>query len=120
MAIGKPALRYGRIIYAWIADHNGHAKLRPALILTPTGQISEHGPIIVAAITTTFPDPPPANCVQLPWHPGGRAVTRLRQRSAAVVNWLSSIESGQVVGFGGDVPTRVMNAIQQKLHAADQ
>jgi len=70
----------------------------------------------VAAITTTFPDPAPVFCVPLPWHPRQHPVTRLRERSAAVVNWLAAIEPNDIAGYGGDVPTKYMRAIERKLH----
>ena len=115
MPAPSPALRYGRIVYAWIEDRNGHAKLRPALILTPTQEITTTGSLVLAAITTTFPDPPPAFCIELPWHPAGRVGTALRRRSAAVLNWLATINPDDVVGFGGDVPIRLMISIQGRL-----
>ncbi len=65
---------------------------------------------------TTFTDPPPEFCVPLPWHPQGHPVTRLHQRSAAVVNWLASILSIDVVGYGGDVPKKTMRIILEKLN----
>jgi mRNA-degrading endonuclease toxin of MazEF toxin-antitoxin module len=115
MHSSPPALRYGRIVYAWIEDHRGHAKLRPALVLTPDSEITPRDSISVAAITTTFTDPPPSLCVQLLWHPAGRVGTSLKRRSAAVCNWLATIQPADVVGYGGDVPARVMVEIQRKI-----
>jgi len=112
----RSALRYGRIVYAWISDHNGYAKLRPALVLSPDASSDTKSRIVVAAITTTFSDPPEHHCVKLPWHPSGRVGTHLRQRSAVVTNWLATISPDDVVGFGGDVPQRVMDEIQLKLN----
>ena len=115
MPISPQALRYARIIYAWIEDHRGHAKLRPALVLTPDSEITQGEPITVAAITTTFTEPPPAFCVPLPWHPAGSVGTARKRQSAAVCNWLATIHPADIVGYGGDVPTRVMSAIQRKI-----
>jgi hypothetical protein len=111
----QSAIRHGRIVYAWIKDRTGHGKLRPALVLAEDDQISPHDELTVIAITTTFADPPPLFCVALPWHPRGHPVTRLHQRSAAVVNWLSLIHFSDVVGYGGDVPSKTMRLIEQKL-----
>jgi hypothetical protein len=69
----------------------------------------------VVAVTMTFANPPPSDCVPIPWHPRGHPVTQLRQRSAAVVSWLASIESSDIVGFGGNVPEKTMRQIQTKL-----
>ena len=41
MPTPRLTIRYGRIVYAWIEDRNGHGKLRPALIVTPDEEISE-------------------------------------------------------------------------------
>ena len=111
----RPALRYGRVVYAWIKDHRGFAKMRPALVLTPDDLIEKNKSMIVAAITTTFPQPPPPNHFPLPWHPRGNTSTQLRQRSAVVLDWQSIIQPEEVVGFGGDVPARVMLEIERRL-----
>ncbi|HWB52697.1 MAG TPA: type II toxin-antitoxin system PemK/MazF family toxin, partial [Tepidisphaeraceae bacterium] len=106
-------IRHGRIIFCWIKDHNGHAKLRPAVIVSQ--DIRPAGLLVVMAITTTFSDPPPEFCIALPWHPREHPVTRLRKRSAAVVNWLATISSDDIIGFGGDVPKGIMQIIREKL-----
>jgi mRNA-degrading endonuclease toxin of MazEF toxin-antitoxin module len=116
----RPSLRYGRIVYAWVPDRNGYAKLRPALVLTPEFSPDPNTQIVVAAITTTFSEPPEPYCVKLPWHPSGRVSTNLRQRSAVVVNWLATISPNDVVGYGGDVPRRIMDKVQQKLSELNQ
>jgi mRNA-degrading endonuclease toxin of MazEF toxin-antitoxin module len=115
MPQGRPQLRRGRIVWAVILDHHGHAKRRPAAILTPTTQISEGKPIVVVAVTTTYADPAPADHVELPWHNAKHPVTRLNQRSAAVVSRLSKIMPEEVEGFAGDVPAKQMKIIEEKL-----
>ncbi len=115
MPASPHAIRYGRIVYAWIEDRRGHAKLRPALVLTPDSEIRPGDSISVAAITTTFTDPPPSYFVPLPWHPAGRVGTALKRRSAAVCNWLATIHPADVVGYGGDVPARLMVEIQRTI-----
>jgi mRNA-degrading endonuclease toxin of MazEF toxin-antitoxin module len=115
LAIVRPSIRYGRIVFAWIRDRNGHGKLRPAIILTPDDEIPAAEELAVMAITTTFANPPPPFCVPLPWHPRRHPVTHLHQRSAAVVNWLAALTADDVVGFGGDVPPKTMRLIEAKL-----
>ena len=100
MAEDASSIHAGRMVYAWIADHNGHGKLRPALIVAQIDEANDDPLLVVMAITTTFPDPPPERCVPLPWHPRAHPVTRLRERSAAVVNWIAQIHVSDVVGFG--------------------
>ncbi len=111
----RPALRYGRVVYAWFKDRRGFAKLRPALVVTPDGLIKADGEVAVAAITTTFPQPPPPNHIPLPWNPRDIVSTRLRERSAVVLDWQSVIHPEDVVGFGGDVPPKLMLRIEEKL-----
>ena len=115
MAIARPPIRRGRIVFAWIEDRNGYAKLRPAVVLTRDDEIATADELVVAAVTTTFGDPPPHYCVPLPWHPREHPVTRLNRRSAVVVNWLASVAAEDVVGFGGDVPAETMRVVQEKL-----
>ena len=117
MAIARPSIRYGRIVFAWLEDRNGHGKLRPAVILTPDEEIADVESLAVAAITTTFGDPPPDFCVAIPWHPRGHPVTHLHQRSAVVTNWLRALTADDMVGFGGDVPAKTMRLIQAKIDA---
>jgi mRNA-degrading endonuclease toxin of MazEF toxin-antitoxin module len=111
----RPALRYGRVVYAWIKDSRGFAKLRPALVLTPDDLIKADKPLVVAAITTRFPEPPPKNHVALPWNPRGNVSTKLHQRSAVVLDWQAEIKPDDVVALGGDVPGRKMLEIEERL-----
>ena len=111
----RPAVRYGRVVYAWMKDARGFAKLRPALVLTPDDLIQKDASIVVAAITTTFADPPPKMHVPLPWNAPGSIATKLRQRSAVVLNWRAVIKPDDVVGFGGDVPAKIMLLVESML-----
>jgi mRNA-degrading endonuclease toxin of MazEF toxin-antitoxin module len=117
----RPDLRRGRIIWVTLADSRGNLKRRPALILTATADIRADEPFEVMAISTSFPDPPPANHVELPWHNDPRrAVTRLRTRSAAVINWLRSVHPNDVADHAGDVPPALMLEILRRLDELDQ
>ena len=120
MATARPPLRYVRIVYAWIEDHRGHAKLRPAVVITDDRDIGPGAPIVVMAVTTTFPDPTPRDCVPLPWHPRSHPITRLNRRSAAVISWLSTIGVADVTGYGGDVPVKVMHQIESRLDELEE
>lgn len=113
MATFKPSIRHGRIVFSSIKDRNGHAKLRPAVIVSQNIHLSD--PLVVMAVTTTFSEPPPEFCVSLPWHPNGHPVTRLHKRISAVVNWLATISAEDIVGYGGDVPEKIMRIIREKL-----
>lgn len=103
-------VRQGRIVSAWIADKNGYEKLRPAVILNNNEDI-QRDRLIVAAVTTTFPNPPPPNVVPLPWHPAGHPVTRLTRRSGVVCDWLVTIRPDEINTFSGDVPAKLLREI---------
>jgi len=104
------------VVWASVVDHNGFAKERPCLILTPTERIRKGEPLLVMAVTTTFANPPPRWHVPLPWNPDPRRVrTRLGQRSAAVVNWVDVVRPEDVLDVKGDVPVSVMREIERQL-----
>ena len=108
------SLQYGDIIWSRVRDRRGNAKERPCIIITPTELIRPDGELLVMAITTTFPDPPPQWHVPLPWNPDPRKVgTRLAQRSAALVNWLDMVRTTDVVRVMGSVPPKRMREIER-------
>jgi hypothetical protein len=111
----RPELRRGRIIWATIRDHNGVPKQRPLIVITATDDIRSDEPFEVMAVSTTFPDPPPDECVLLPWHPTGKSITGLRRRSAAVTDWIDAIRPTDVVEYGADVPPTIMFDILDRL-----
>ena len=59
-------------------DRKGVRKERPVIILTATDDIRPDESLEVMAVTTSFSDPPPADHIELPWHPRGAAATRLQ------------------------------------------
>jgi hypothetical protein len=68
-----PPLQQGRVIWAEIADPNGHTKLRPALALTRTDEIQPGESMQVVAITSRLDRPlPRITC----FCPGRRAARR--------------------------------------------
>jgi len=83
--------------------------------VTADDDISAEADLTVIALTTTFTNPPPDFCLPVAWHPRGHPVTRLQQRTAAVVNWLSRIRPTDIVGFGGEVPSKTLQKILAKL-----
>ncbi len=107
----RPELRQGRIVIGLIKDKNGFGKRRPAVTLTEDAEIERNPFFIVAAVTITFADPPPANIVPIPWHPRGHPVTGLRQRSGVVTDWIVVMRASDVVDFVGDVPSRTLAKI---------
>ena len=103
-------------MWATLKDRNGFAKDRPGIILNPTREIRPGVALVVMAITTSYPDPPPEHHMPLPWNPDPRRVrTGLAQRSAAVLTWLNAIEAGDVIEVKGDVPPPLMRRIDGEL-----
>jgi mRNA-degrading endonuclease toxin of MazEF toxin-antitoxin module len=109
-------LGLGRIVWVIVRDPQGYRKRRPAIVLTPAEEISSELPLTVMAITTTFADPPPRNCVALPWNSDPRRVsTGLARRSAAVTNWLDTVYPDEVDGVIGTTPPKTLAEIQRRL-----
>jgi hypothetical protein len=110
-------LATGRIVWAEIADANGIRKLRPAIIVTPTDQLTAAGPFDVVAITSRLVDPLPEDHVLLPWHPQRHRRTGLNRRCAAVCTWLAQLVDTDIQDVAGIVPTPVMSTILAKVAA---
>lgn len=96
-------------------DRNGFTKRRPLLIITATRDILLDQPIVGLAVTTTFPDPPPLNCVPLPWQPEGHPATGLRRRSAAVCNWPVVLRPSEIDQIAGYVPTKTLLRVLSRV-----
>lgn len=108
----------GRIVWAEIADSNGIRKLRPAVIVTPTEQITSGAPLTVVAISSRLAEPLPEDHVLLPWHPNRHPRTGLNRRCAALCSWLAQIVESDIKDFAGIVPSPVMAIILGKVEAA--
>jgi mRNA-degrading endonuclease toxin of MazEF toxin-antitoxin module len=111
-------LTTGRIVWAQLADANGIRKLRPAVIVTPTDQLTATGPFDVVAITSRLDDPLPEDHVLLPWHAQRHARTGLNRRSAAVCTWLAQVAEADIEDVAGIVPAPIMSTILEKIAAA--
>lgn|SRR5262245_55967157 len=113
----SPRLATGRIVWAQIADANGYRKLRPAVIVTATEQLSTDKPIDVVAVTSRLVDLLPDDHVLLPWHRQGHPRTRLNRRCAAVATWLTRIADSDIEDTAGIVPSSVMAEILARIAA---
>lgn len=116
MPAKRPELRRGRIVWGTVVDKRGDKKSRPAVIWTPTDQIKPDRPLVVLAITTTFPDPPPEDHILLPRDPKKRAGTGLTKRSAVVLTWFDQIQQ-EGLEFKGEVPAKLIALIEEKINA---
>jgi mRNA-degrading endonuclease toxin of MazEF toxin-antitoxin module len=109
-------LQQGSIVWVRVNDSAGrNPKCRPAVVVTPTREITENVPLVVVAVTTTIPDPRPDNYIALQWHRGKHPVTGLRVACCAVCDWLIEIEQSAIEQIGGITPPAVLAAILERI-----
>jgi hypothetical protein len=114
-------LHAGQIVWATVRDPRGYRKRRPVIILTPDAEILPDRPLALMAVTTSFPDPPPPDCIELPWNPDPRRVgTGLAQRSAVVVTWMETAYPDEIDGVIGAVPKRLLAEIHRRIARENQ
>jgi len=111
-------IHQGSIVWVTMKDRRGFNKRRPGVVLTADDEILLDGPVVVAAITTTYGDPPPQNVVELPWSRQGITRTGLRRRSAVVCDWLIDAAISDLDDTGHFVPTRYLIEILNRLPPA--
>jgi hypothetical protein len=116
VGIKRVKIKSGSIVWAIVRDHNGFRKRRPVIVLTADPDALAKGPIVVMAITTTFPDPSPPECIELPWNNDRRKTpTGLARRSAAVTNWLDMVYLDEIEETIGIVPAKQLRLIHDNL-----
>jgi hypothetical protein len=101
-----PNIEQGTIVLARVLDpQKRNPKTRRVLIITPTVHIRLNSPFEFVAITGTIPRPMPPDYVLLPWAaPGGRSVTGLTKKAAAVCSWTDFITHNDVIRRMGTTP----------------
>lgn len=92
------------MVWVTVADHRGHEKLRPAVVLTATEKIDLQGEVVVVAVTTTLEDPLGKEFVELPWSAHQRSPNLFRRRSAAKCDWRRVVRARDCTHSGGHVP----------------
>ena len=106
----------GTIAWAEVDDPKGRKKkTRPIVIITKTTEIVRDQPIVAVAITTTYPDPPTDEYVELPWIRWHHPATGLNKRSAAVCNWVIPVKPSEIKEIRGYVPTKYLLQIVQNV-----
>lgn len=109
-------MKVGVIVWVVVKDRNGIRKRRPVIVLTAAEVGGEDGPLVVVAVTTTFPHPPPGDHVALPWNADARKVgTGLARRSAAVCSWLDVVYPDEIDEIIGRVPVKIMAEIARRV-----
>lgn len=108
---------YGEIVLvsALLDPQGRNPKDRPAVIVTPTGEIDPALAFQVVAVTTLLPDPLPDDHVLLPWQRPRHPRTGLNRRCAAVASWLARVDEARVIRSVGVVPGRQLLEIAAVL-----
>lgn len=110
-----PGLKRGSIVWAELRDpHGRNPKRRPVVVLASADAVAR-GVIDGVAVSTAVPDPPPEDCIPLPWDPSGRAVTGFHARCFAVCSWGASLAPSDVEDSGKHVPPNVVTEILQRI-----
>jgi len=108
-------LQLGSVIWAEIEDPNGHRKVRPAVIVSPSEDIESGKPVRLVAITTRLTTPLPVDYVLLPWDPQGTARSGLRRKCAAVASWQAVISASDVQSVVGLLPPAAIAEVLAKV-----
>jgi PemK-like, MazF-like toxin of type II toxin-antitoxin system len=107
---------FGRIVWATIPDGRRLARERhPAVIITPTDDITDGGTFWVVGVSTKDHLSPPAERTELQFDPTGRCRTKLKRRCWAVSTWLEEIAASDVESYVGIVSDEVMAEIVGKI-----
>lgn len=111
-------LSQGQIVDVRIADPNGqNPKPRPAVILTSTDELADADAFVVAAISTKFDAPLPADDIQVPWSSDGRVKSGLTKPSVVKCRWLVRVKRKDILSVRGHLPSavlcRIMRAVTQ-------
>lgn len=108
-------LRYGRIVWVELLDPQGrNPKVRPAVVLTPTAEITPAGHIFVAAITSDVGSVPAAEAVELPWQASGHPTTKLKRASVVVTSWTARVDVS-AARTAGMVPLKQLMELASKI-----
>lgn len=109
-------LSQGDIVWALFPDPAGrNAKMRPAVVVTPSPEIASRLTVHVVAVTSTLTDPMPQTHVILPWHRSKHPVSGLTKRCVAVCDWIEEIERSNVKEVGGRCPRSVLEQILDRI-----
>jgi mRNA-degrading endonuclease toxin of MazEF toxin-antitoxin module len=108
----------GSVVWAELADSHGARKVRPAVVVTPTAEITAEATVRVVAITTRLASPLPEDHVLLPWDPQGKARSGLKRKCAAVASWLAELPVRDVQEVVGILPPAVIAELLSKVAAA--
>lgn len=105
-------IKRGEIFFATYPDPNGqNQKHRPTLVISES---SSEGVLTCVAISHTLPNPLTDNLVLVPYANSGPCVTGLKQRSAAVCNWIVEVKVSDADPPCGVLPAKYLLQVIQK------
>lgn len=111
---------FGRVVWVELFDPQGrNPKCRPAIIITPTDDITPDGEVRVVAISTRLDAAPPELQVPLQYDPRGACRTGLREQCVAVCNWVARIPVDNIRYYAGTVPGKTMHEIGEKVKRSE-
>ena len=109
-------LSQGQIVQAAITDPRGqNLKPRPVVILTATDELPDEGTYLVAAISTKFSEPLPADYIRVPWSHDGRAKSGLTEPSVVKCRWLRKVKREEILYTQGHLPSTIVRDIMRFL-----
>ena len=107
-------LSQGQVIQVAVTDPRGHnLKPRPVAILTETEELPDADAFVVAAISTKFREPLPADYIPVPWSRDGRAKTGLTEPSVVKCRWLRKVQREDIIGTLGHLPISIVRDIMR-------
>ncbi len=107
-------LHPGRIIWHVAPGDRGSGKTRPMVVTTRRIDIVRGKPIVAVVCSTHFREPPEPNEILIPSDPEGAVVTRLREKTVAVCDWLVTLQSDEIKETGGMVHSALLREICSK------
>jgi mRNA-degrading endonuclease toxin of MazEF toxin-antitoxin module len=110
----------GDVVKVELHELRGGGKPRWMLVLAGPQAEAGQSFYLCVAISTTFPEPPPAMNVPLPWHPQGLASTGLRKRSAAILDWVRRMPSELILKREGHIKPTLLRQIYALLEDEDR
>ena len=119
--MSRPKLRHGSIVWVELLDPQGrNPKIRPAVVITPTDDITDEGSVHVIGITSQTNESASDVTVDLPWHRNQHPRTKLRRASVAVCTWQQIVSASEIVEIRGQVPVPEMMQILTILNSMNQ
>lgn len=109
---------HGRVVWVTLNDPQGrNPKRRPAVIITPTDDITPDGEVWVVGVTTTAELAPEEVRTLLQYDPQGKCRSGLRERCWAVSTWVAKMPASAIETYAGTIPGPQMAEIHKKIQS---